>query len=49
MRLLLDTRAFIWWDSHPGQLSARALAALRDPENSVWFSVVNAWEMVIRV
>jgi hypothetical protein len=33
MKLLLDTHAFIWWDSDPAQLSALALAALRDPAN----------------
>jgi PIN domain nuclease of toxin-antitoxin system len=48
MNLLLDTHTFIWWDSDPGQLSAPALAALRDPANSVWFSVVSVWEMVIK-
>jgi len=26
MKLLLDTHAFIWWDSDPAQLSAPALA-----------------------
>ena len=49
MRLLLDTPAFIWWDSDPGQLSAPALAALRDPANEVWLSVASVWEMVIKV
>lgn len=48
MRLLLDTHAFIWWDSDPTQLSATALTALRDPANSVWFSVVSIWEIVIK-
>lgn len=48
MKLLLDTHAFIWWDSDPGQLSAAALAALRDPANSVWLSVVSVWEIVIK-
>jgi PIN domain nuclease of toxin-antitoxin system len=48
MKLLLDSHAFIWWDSDPGQLSAPALAALRDPANSVWFSVVSVWEIVIK-
>src|SRR5437868_7212002 len=48
MMLLLDTQALIWWDSDPGQLSAPALAALRDPANSVWISVVSVWEMVIK-
>src|SRR5437660_876360 len=49
MKLLLDTHVFIWWDSDPGQLSAPALAALRDPANSVWLSVVSVWEIVIKV
>jgi PIN domain nuclease of toxin-antitoxin system len=48
MKLLLDTHTFIWWDSDPSQLSQAALAALRDPANLVWFSVVNVWEIVIK-
>lgn len=48
MKLLLDTHAFIWWDSDPAKLSAAALAALRDPMNEVWLSVVSVWEMVIK-
>lgn len=48
MKLLLDTHAFIWWDSDPTQLSAPALAALRDPANEVLLSVASVWEMVIK-
>jgi PIN domain nuclease of toxin-antitoxin system len=48
MKLLLDTHAFIWWDSDPAQLSASALAALSDPANEVWLSVASVWEMVIK-
>ena len=48
MRLLLDTHAFIWWDSDPGQLSATARSAIQDPANEVLFSAVNVWEMVIK-
>ena len=48
-RLLLDTHAFIWWDSDPSQLSAQALAFLADPNNTVLLSVVSAWEMVIKI
>lgn len=48
MKLLLDTHAFIWWDGDPAKLSPRALAALRDPANTVWFSTVSVWEMVIK-
>lgn len=48
MRLLLDTHAFIWWDSDPARLSPVALDALRDPANEVLLSTVSAWEMVIK-
>ena len=48
MKLLLDTHAFIWWDSDPGQLSVPALAALLDPANEVLLSVCSIWEMAIK-
>jgi PIN domain nuclease of toxin-antitoxin system len=48
MKLLLDTHAFIWWDEDPTLLSAVALAAIRDPDNDVWASAVNPWEMAIK-
>jgi len=48
MKLLLDPHTLIWWDSDPTQLSQPALAAIRDPTNTVWFSVVSVWEMVIK-
>src|SRR5207249_7998139 len=48
MKLLLDTHAFMWWDSDPSRLSSTALAAVRDPANEVWVSVVCVWEMAIK-
>jgi PIN domain nuclease of toxin-antitoxin system len=48
MKLLLDTHVFIWWDSDPAQLSQPALTALRDPANTIAFSVVSVWEMTIK-
>ena len=48
MRLLLDTHTFIWWDSDPARLSAGALAALSDPANTVWLSVVSVREILIK-
>lgn len=48
MNLLLDTHAFIWWDSNPAKLSPRALAAIRNPANTKWISVVSIWEIVIK-
>ena len=49
MRLLLDTHVFIWWDSNPGQISPTALAALRDPANTLLISPVSIWEMSIKL
>jgi len=48
MRLLLDTHAFIWWDSDPAKLSPRALAMCQDRENELIVSVASAWEMQIK-
>ena len=48
MKLLLDTNAFIWWDSEQSRLSEIALAAILDPANEVWLSVASVWEMVIK-
>ena len=49
MKLLLDTHAFMWWDSDPARLPPAVLAALRDPTNEVYLSTASAWEMVIKV
>jgi PIN domain nuclease of toxin-antitoxin system len=49
MKLLLDTHAFIWWDSEPGELSARASALCMDPENELVLSVASLWEMQVKV
>jgi PIN domain nuclease of toxin-antitoxin system len=48
VKLLLDTHTFIWWDSNPSALSAKAQALCRDPANILMFSVVSAWEMQIK-
>lgn len=48
MKLLLDTHIFLWWDSEPTKLSNNVLTALTDPRNSLFLSVVSAWEMQIK-
>lgn len=48
MKLLLDTHAFIWWDSEPHKLSAFALAHLQSPTNLILLSVASIWEMQIK-
>lgn len=48
MKVLLDTHAFIWWDSEPSKLFAPGLAALRDPATEALLSVASVWELQIK-
>jgi len=49
MRLLLDTHAFIWHDIARNKLSPSAQRAIRDPENTIYLSLVSAWELQIKI
>ena len=49
MKLLLDTHAFIWWDSEPSKLSATVLALCQERANELWLSVASVWEMQIKL
>lgn len=48
MRVLLDTHTFLWWASGGSELSDRARELIADDRNDVVFSVVVAWEIVIK-
>lgn len=48
MKLLLDTHAFIWWDSDPVRLTPNVLKMCQDPENLLLLSVASVWEMQIK-
>lgn len=48
MRILLDTHAFLWWVSDDPQLSTTAKTVISDPSNTVFLSVVSAWEIIIK-
>jgi PIN domain nuclease of toxin-antitoxin system len=48
MKSLLDTHTFIWWDSDPSKLSARALTVLGDPSAVILLSVVSVWEILVK-
>lgn len=48
MDLLLDTCAFIWWDSGGGSLSPAAVGALQDPANRLHLSLASLWEMQLK-
>jgi PIN domain nuclease of toxin-antitoxin system len=49
MKVLLDTHAFIWWDSEPEKLSLRARVACEDQSNELFLSVASVWEMQIKL
>jgi len=48
MKLLLDTHAFIWWDSEPSKLSPQAFTLCQDQANTIFISVVSVWKMQIK-
>ena len=44
VKLLLDTHALVWWVADDPRLSRTALAAMIDPDNDCYLSIVAAWE-----
>jgi len=48
MKALLDTHAFIWWDSEPARLSPRALGLLQNPLVSLFISAASVWEILTK-
>ncbi|MEL7071964.1 MAG: type II toxin-antitoxin system VapC family toxin [Cyanobacteria bacterium J06581_3] len=48
MRLLLDTHAFMWWDSTPEKIPSETSALLKQPDNEILLSIVSIWEMQIK-
>ncbi len=48
MKLLLDTCTFLWIIADDPQLSRRARALFRSPDNEVYLSAASAWEMAIK-
>lgn len=48
MDLLLDTHAFLWWDSRNPSLGSAAAAAIADPDNRVFVSAASVWEIAVK-
>ncbi len=46
--LLLDTHIFLWFSGQPERLNAKIRAALQDPQNVLFLSVVSVWELQIK-
>jgi PIN domain nuclease of toxin-antitoxin system len=48
MDLLLDTHAFLWWDTSSPELGQEAAAAIADANNRVFVSAASTWEIAIK-
>ena len=48
MILLLDTCAFLWFDSDPSRLTENSRALLQDPSNTLLLSLTSLWEIQIK-
>ena len=48
MKLLLDTHAFIWWDSEPDRLPSIVREHCLNRANMVLLSVASVWEIQIK-
>jgi PIN domain nuclease of toxin-antitoxin system len=48
MDLLLDTQAFLWWQTSSSRLSDAARAAIANPANVVFVSAASVWEIAIK-
>jgi len=48
MKLLLDTHVAIWWMCEYEKLSSEAKASLSDRANTLFISIVSAWEVAIK-
>ena len=48
MKLLLDTHVAIWLSSKPEKLPPKVKALLLDDVNTLYISIVSAWEVAIK-
>jgi PIN domain nuclease of toxin-antitoxin system len=48
LKVLLDTHLILWWLSDSPLLPAEARQLIGDPENTVFVSAVNVWEIWLK-
>ena len=48
VNFLLDTHVLLWAAGQPEKLSRKTRGLLSDPDNSLLFSAVSLWEIVIK-
>ena len=49
MNVLLDTHAFLWFDSGDKQLSNQARSLIENTENTNYVSMASIWEIAIKL
>lgn len=49
IRYLIDTHVMIWLLTQPEKLSATAMETILAHQNTLYFSMVSLWEMVIKI
>jgi hypothetical protein len=47
VKLLLDTRVWLWALQAPSRLNSRVRAELKKPANELWLSPVSTWEALL--
>ena len=47
-KYLIDTHCWLWWHIDPNRLGRHTLKLIEDEESIIFFSVVSAWEIVIK-
>jgi len=48
MKLLLDTHTLLWLDTDPNRLSQTSLKLIQNNSNTIFISVITAWELSIK-
>jgi PIN domain nuclease of toxin-antitoxin system len=49
MRVLLDTHAFIWWNTSSSKLSPAALSLFQNEQDTLMLSLASVWEIQIKL
>ncbi len=47
-KYLIDTHCWLWWHIDPDKLKQKVFKLIENGDSSIYFSVVSAWEIVIK-
>ncbi|SFV87011.1 hypothetical protein MNB_SUP05-SYMBIONT-4-1095 [hydrothermal vent metagenome] len=48
MKYLIDTHILIWLIKYPKKISKQQIAVLQNPENQIYISNINFWEVALK-